>query len=269
MRRVTPLLIALLWVAVAVPDALGANHTAFSDKGGDACCTEDIGRVVVSNDDTGTITFAVTAPEGPEGGVASDRFIEIDTERGTFIIGTNPVGEGYALWQGAATVMRGRIEAAHHGDVFRFVVDRHRLGDTNRFTFGVSFWSITSLGGANHDDAPDAGKWSYRMKLALGAVRPVLSVRQNGVGGSRLSAGLALRLGQSDQLLASGTIVCAAAVRGQHLRVLRSEFVARRAVCVWEVPRWARGKAVRGVVGVRVTDQRSSLRRRTFHRLLT
>jgi hypothetical protein len=254
--------------AVVASDALGANQAVFADKGGDACCTEDIRRVVVSNDDSGTITFTVTAPVGPEGG-ASDRLIEISTEHGVFTIGTNPNGEGYMLWRGAADLMLDRVEAAHHGDVFRFVVDRNRLVDTNRFTFGVSFWRITSLGGANHDDAPDAGKWSYRLKLALGAVRPVLSVRQNGVGGSRLSAGLALRLGQSDHLLASGTIVCAAAVRGRRLRVLRSKFVARRAVCVWEVPRWARGKAVRGVIGVRVTDQRSSLRRRTFHRLLT
>src|SRR5512132_1874207 len=128
MRRVTPLLIALLWVAVAVPDALGANHAAFSDKGGDACCTEDIRRVVVANDDAGTITFAVTAPVGPEGG-ASDRLIEVTTDGGVFVIGTNPIGEGYALWRGAATVMLGRVEASHRGDVFRFVIDRHRLGD--------------------------------------------------------------------------------------------------------------------------------------------
>ena len=164
--------------------------------------------------------------------------------------------------------MLGRVDASHRGDVFRFLINRHRLGDTNQFRFAVGFWAITSMGGANHDDAPDAGKWPYRVKLALGAIQLVLSVRQNGVGGSRLSAGLALRVGHSGQMLASGTIVCVAAVRGRHLRVLRREFVGRRAACVWDVPRWARGKAVRGVIGVRVTDQQSSLRRRTFHRLL-
>lgn len=269
MRRIAPLLVALVWAAVLASDAFGANQAVFTDKGGDACCTEDIRGVVVSNDDAGTITFAVTAPVDPDAGGASDRFIAITTERGSFTIGTNPNGEGYMLWRGPAEVMLGRVDAMHRGDVFRFVIDRHRLGDTNRFTFGVSFWRITSLGGANHDDAPDAGQWSYRVRLRLGAIRPFLGLRQNGVGASRLSAGLGLRVGQSDHLLASGTIVCAAAVGGRQLRVVRREFVARRAVCVWDVPRWARGKVVRGAIGVRVTDQRSSLRRRTFHRLLT
>lgn len=268
MRRIAPLLIALVWVAVLAPDAVGANRTVFADTRGDACCTEDIRQVVVSNTDAGTITFAITAPVGPEGGTSSDRFIQIVIERSKFIIGTNPDGEGYVLWRGAFELL-GRVEASHRGDVFQFVIDRHRLGDTNRFTFGVAFWSITSLGGADLDAAPDAGTWSYQVKLALGAVRPALGVRQNGVGGSRLSAGLALRVGRSDQLLASGTIVCSAAVGRRQLRVLRREFVGRRAVCVWDVPRWARGKAVRGAIGVRVTDQQGSLRRRTFHRLLT
>ena len=98
MRRIAPLLVALVWAAVVASDALGANQAVFTDKGGDSCCTEDIRRVVVSNDDSGTITFAVTAPVGPEGG-ASDRLIVISTERGVFTIGTNPNGEGYMLWR--------------------------------------------------------------------------------------------------------------------------------------------------------------------------
>lgn len=262
MRRLLPVF-AVIWLLIA-PDALGANRAVFTDKAGDACCTEDIKRVVVSNDDAGIITFSITAPVGPEGG-ASDRFIEIDTERGKFLIGTNPEGEGYVLGRGIVGGL-GRVDASQHGDLFRFMIDRHRLADTNRFSFGVAFWRITSLGGANYDGAPDAGKWSYRVKLALGAVRPVLGVRQSG---SRLAAGLSLFVGHSDQLLGSGTIVCSAKVGSRRLRLLRHEFVSRRAVCVWDVPRWAVGKVVRGAIGVRVTGDRTSLRRRTFSLLLT
>ncbi len=268
MRRVVPLIVALAWMALTAPDVLGANRATFTDKGGDACCTEDIRRVVVSNDDAGTITFAVTAPLQPAHGSASDRFIKITTARGLFLIGTNPDGEGYVLSRGAAKVLLGRVQASARGDVFRFVIDRHRLGDTDRFSFGVAFWSVTSFG-ANVDAAPDAGKWSYEVKLALGGVRPVLGVRQHGVGGSRLSAGLALHLGRSHQLLASGTISCSASVGRRRLRVLRQAFVGRHAVCVWEVPKWARGHVVHGVIVVRITQHQGSPKRRSFRRLVT
>jgi hypothetical protein len=253
MGRLAVVLLAAVAVAVAAPGAFGANRAVFTDATGDACCTEDITQVVVSNDDAGMISFAITAPLHPDSyGGASDRFIEIQTERGDdFVIGTNPDGPGYVLQGG------GRVRASHVGDLFRFFIDRHRLGDTDHFTFSVAFWSVSSLG-ANVDGA---GTWPYDVKLSLGRIRPSPSVRQKS---ARLTAELALRVGRSNRLLASGTIVCSATVGRRVLRVVRREFVARRAVCVWEVPRRARGTVVRGAIGVRVTAARGSVKARSF-----
>jgi hypothetical protein len=261
MCRIALVLFVVGWMAVAAPGAWGANRVALTDASGDACCTEDITKVVVSNDDAGVITFAVIAPLQPDSyGRADMRFIEITTGRSSFTIGTADTGEGYVLRRNE--VLRGRVRAEERGDVFRFFIDRHRLGDADRFKFSVAFWSAGSM----HAEADGAGPWPYHVRLALGRVRPVLSVRQNGDAGSRLTVGLALHVGR--ELLASGTIRCSATVGGRRLRLLAREFIAHRTICVWKVPRWARGKVVRGLIGVRVTDQSNSLKRRSFQRVL-
>jgi hypothetical protein len=255
MRRACVFLLALVCVAVDASGALGANRTTYMDTRGDACCTEDITAVVVSNDDAGRITIAITAPTPEDAVGSSDRFIKITTERDTFTIGTNSDGPGYVLSSDGNAV-----RASRSGDVFRFFIDRHRLADTNRFSFNVAFWAVSSFA-ANVDAAPDNGSWSYDVKIALDRIRPVVDVRQSGPG---LTARLALEVGSDKLRLASGTIVCGASVGGRRLQVVMRRFVARRAVCVWKLPRWARGKVVRGSIGIRVTKERSSLRRRSF-----
>ena len=195
MRRVVPLLFALAWMALAPQDVLGANRATFTDKVGDACCTEDIQKVVVSNDDAGMITFAIVAPLLPDSfGRADQRFIEITTERSSFTIEPEPdTGRGYLLWRNEGEgLLLGRVRAEWSGDVFRFFIDRHRLGDADRFTFSVAFWSAGSM----HAEADGAGPWPYQVRLALGRVRPVHSIRQSGNAGSRLTVGLALHVGR-------------------------------------------------------------------------
>jgi hypothetical protein len=264
------ILLSVVWTALAAPSSFGANLARFTDAKDDACCTEDIRGVVVSNDDAGTISFAITAP-AVDGNDSSDRFLSIITERGDFQIGTHD-GPGYVLvrqWGSGRESMLGPVRASHRGDVFRFWLDRHRLGDGNRFTFAITFWSVSSFA-ANSDHAPEfPQRWSYEVKIALGQIRPVVGVRQDGVQGSRLTARLALHVGRSERLLASGTISCAASAAGRRLRVLRRLFAGRRAVCLWEVPRRARGKVVRGSIGVRITEERGSLKSRLFRLLLT
>ena len=54
MRCIALVLFAVVWMAVAAPDAWGANRVAFTDESGDACCTEDIQKVVVSTESPAT-----------------------------------------------------------------------------------------------------------------------------------------------------------------------------------------------------------------------
>jgi hypothetical protein len=267
MRRIALVLLAVVWMAVAAPDAWGANRVAYTDASGDACCTEDIRNVVVSNDDAGTITFAITAPPNIDDYSSSDRFISITTERARFVIGTLDQ-PGYFLargWEVSVPPFSTRLRATQRGDELRIWVDRHQLGDTDRFRFDVSYWNVGTMH-ATSDRAPDAGTWSYEVKLALSRIRPTISARQQ--HGQRLPARLALHVGRSDRLLASGHISCVATVGRRKLRIVKRLFTERRALCVWAVPRWARGRVVRGLIGVQLTAQSSSLKRRSFELLL-
>jgi hypothetical protein len=264
------ILLSVVCAALTAPPSFGANLARFTDAKDDACCTEDIRGVVVANDDAGMIHFAITAPP-VDGNDSSDRFISIATERAEFQIGTHD-GPGYVLtrqWRSGRESLLGPVRASDRGDVFRFWLDRHRLGDTDGFNFGISFWSVSSFA-ANADHAPEfPERWSYEVKIALGQIRPVVRVRQYGAQRSRLTARLALHVGRSDRLLASGTISCAAGAGHRQLRVLSRLFAGRYAQCVWEVPRTALGKLVRGSIGVRITERRSSLKRQSFRLLLT
>jgi hypothetical protein len=261
------ILLFLLSAAISAPSSFGANVVRFTDTRDDACCTEDITNVVFSNDDAGTITFAITAPPNSYGYGSSDRFISITTERAHFVIGTHD-GPGYVLsrgWGVSEPPFSTRLRATRRGDVLRVSADRHQLGDTDRFRFDVSYWNVGSMH-ATSDHAPDAGTWSYDIKLALRRIRPTVSVRQH--HHQKLAARLALHVRGSDRLLASGHISCVATVGWRKLRIVKLLFSERQVLCVWAVPRWARGQIVRGRVSVRITRYRGSQKRRSFRRLL-
>jgi uncharacterized protein YkwD len=65
--------------------------------------------------------------------------------------------------------------------------------------------------------------------------------------------------------LASGDVRCRAEVSGKRLRVRMNSFRAESARCAWQIPAWARGKKVTGVVALQVGN---SAARRLFVRVL-
>jgi hypothetical protein len=272
------LTLVALAAVLAVTDGsatTGSSRRVFPDPKGDACCTEDISRVVVASDDDGRITFRITAPLPNNGiaGGASDRYIPIETRRGRYQIATNPNGGGYVLgaWDDERSkfVTVARVRADEDGDDFVFFVDRHLVGDTDQFRFNVQFWSVTPLGGAYLEAAPDRGSWLFPVKIDLRRIRPVLRVRQARTTATQtLLARLDLMVAHTRRLLASGTISCVARVGARDLTLLERRFVRRRAICRWAVPRAAVGEVVHGAVGVRVTAARESWRGRRFRLVL-
>lgn len=266
--------------------ASAANARLYADAVGDvSCCTRDIGDVRVTNDDPGAISFAVTARDVP-GDVGSvgdddDLVIEIDADYdrssgndGVDYLLFADVAErqveavGLSVWRDGPRDFRplpGRsLRSSATRNVFRLTLDRHVLADTERFRFRVALHEVTSIGGASSEFAPSAeGWWSYRVGIALARVRPSLTSTRAVAGGS-LVARLALRVAGGRARLASGRISCRASVAGRRLAVLSSRFVARRAVCEWQIPRTARGELLRGRIGVYVTPSRSSFVGRTF-----
>lgn len=269
------------FVAVAAADApsvWAANSRTYVDGLGDVtCCTRDISRVKVANDDAGMITFAITALDTTqEGDEDDDLYIDIGSDRDYTIwaniesSGVHDVvlgrrSDGGVSWvELSRTAVRGSVT----GDVFRFTLDRHVLGDTDWFSFRVMVEEVCCNA---VDVAPerDDVEFEFPVKIALARLRSVLSTPTSAVAGRAFVARLGLRVGGSRKLLASGRIACHATVAGHRLPVLRRGFVARRAFCRWRIPHWASGEVVRGAIGVFVTGQRSSLRIRTFRRRIT
>jgi hypothetical protein len=83
--------------------------------------------------------------------------------------------------------------------------------------------------------------------------------------GGRLVASVTFVLLETGKPLRGGQVHCRAEVDGRRLRVLANTFAGAMARCAWQVPSWAKGKQLTGLVGVRVGDAAAT---RTFMRLL-
>ena len=266
-------------VSADAPARPTSNAFVFTDRAGDnsPCCTRDITSVSVANNDGGTITFKITSRGETEDDDDLVILIDADRDRTTgdehgaeyrifADIETSLVEEAsLSRWSAARAqfeeLARRDVQASAAANIFRFVLDRHVLGDTDGFRFAVQLWEVTTLGGMSTDWAPDQGMWAFPIKIATRRLTPTLST----LGGRRsLVARLGLRVSGTRQLLASGRIACTATVAGRRLEIVRRGFVTRRAICVWRLPRRPVGKTVTGRVGVFVTADSRSFVGRAF-----
>lgn len=279
-------LLGLTLLVVAVPlllasSAAGANRRVFHDPLGDVtCCTRDLTDIRVTNTDAGTITFDAHFDDTVEGDDDDDMYLSLDTDRNPM---TGQLGADYMI---GAHINPGRADSQTlskwDGRVFRRVpapglavsvvgrqilisFDRHFVGDTDGFNFQLALWEVTSLGGASSELAPNTGTWFFPVKLDVRRLRPRLETTPGHPHAGRLFiARLALRVGRTRALLASGRVLCAASARGVALHARFSAFAGRRAICSWLIPRGTRGLTLRGSVGVATTARSSVYRHVSF-----
>jgi hypothetical protein len=113
---------------------------------------------------------------------------------------------------------------------------------SDRFNF-----RLVGLNGEDADVAPDAGWWSYT------ATPLTLTARSLRVGpakaGRAVRAELVVIRSDWDAQLTEGEIACKARLAGKPLAG-RGAFVNDRAVCVWRLPKSARGKRLAGALAV-------------------
>ena len=74
------------------------------------------------------------------------------------------------------------------------------------------------------------------------------------VSGSRTTAKVAILSLATKRRVTAGSVHCRAEVDGKRLRVLANVFDEGLATCAWRVPRAAKGKVLRGAIGVQVGD---------------
>jgi hypothetical protein len=266
---------------VLVQATSGSATRAFHDTVGEIdCCTRDLTDVVVRNDDAGKITFEIHFDDRVEGDDDDDLFIPLDSDRDPstgetgdwgvgidYIIGADldtQVVEGIHLnrWDGSEFRSYGvrRIRASLGRGVVRLALDRHLIGDTDGFEFDVQLWEVAH-GGVYSEWAPDAGSWSFPLRIRTRRLRPILRTSPHPQAGRRFVGRLALRVAGTKKRLASGRVLCRASVGGRRLEPVFAAFAGRRAVCAWHLPSRSAGKTIRGSVGVAVTSRARISRR--------
>jgi hypothetical protein len=265
---------------VLVQATPGSATRAFHDTVGEiGCCTRDLTDVVVRNDDAGKITFEIHF-DRVEDDDDDDLFIPLNSDRdpSTGETGDWGVGIDYIIGAGLDTqVVQGiylnrwdgsefrssrvrRIRASLGRNVVRIALDRHLIGDTDGFDFSVQLWEV-ALGHVYSEWAPDAGSWSFPLRIRTRRLRPILRTSPHPQAGRRFVGRLALRVAGTKKRLASGRVLCRASVGRRRLEPVFAAFAGRRAVCAWRLPSRSAGKTIRGSVGVAVTSRARISRR--------
>jgi hypothetical protein len=277
-------------IALGSSAATASNSTTYTDSGGGDAQAPDITTVVVSNDNTGQITFKINISNRPT--FTPDMLIDIymDTDKnaatgysdafGTdYVLELQPGGVGLFQWNGSTFTGvsdQSSVSSSYASTGATIGVNARALGATKGFNFAVVATSgITVDANGNdvftnsHDDiAPNPpATWAYQVKATLSlSVDGFTTTPSPAKAGRTFSAGLAVSESDTASAIQQGAITCTARVAGQPLQLTAKRIVNGVAVCVWLVPGSARGKAVRGAIGVTVQGARVG---RTFSARVT
>lgn len=287
MKRRTVVIAGFLAALAAVPAiALGSsaatasNSTTYTDTGGDDPQAPDITSVVVSNDDSGLITFKVNISNRPAftPDMLLDIYLDADRNAATgdsqafgtdYVLELQPAGIGLFQWNGSDFVSasdQSSVSSSYASTGATMQVSARALGGTKGFNFVVIATSGITTDADGNDDFTSAHEdaapnvpttWTYQVltKLSL-SVDGFATTPTPVKAGRTFSAGLAVSESDTASAIRKGTIACAARVAGQPLTLTATRIVNGVAVCVWLVPKGARGKIVRGSIGVTVRSVR-------------
>lgn len=273
----TLLLYAAAGSVAAQPQSVDAVRvaaaTTFQDSVGEDPASADITTVAVSHDRTGLITFRINIANRPT--LVSDLSVAvfIDTNQNT-TDGAGPEAEGAEV---LILLIAGQVELGRwNGSQFDFSAPSpsslsyaYSDGATIRILASdlgatrLNFFAATVSGvdpDYHVDYAPDSGHWAYDARVAS---NPALRLVTQGFGyrvfpgppkaPNELNAFLLVRRLDTGAQVRSGSVVCRASAGGRALPLLGAGGFFRGTVnCNWRLPKWARGKIVRGTVTVTV-----------------
>jgi hypothetical protein len=276
------------------PSATAANETTYQDSTGENPTAPDITTIVVSNDDSGMITFRINVPNRPQLGQDMYMVLFVDSDNNTATGAPDLAGADYVFevvrgeialfkWDGTNFTRRFgdpsavTLSLAYQGG-FTVRISSTELGNTKQLRFLVQVVSgivvdpttgDLDFTNAQDDVAPGggAGLFTYEVKVA----KPSLVVRKFGSIPARPIAGrafaLRLQVARSDTgaLLQGGQVRCLGRVGSVALRAQSGQFVGRQAVCTWQIPPRAKGKTFRASITVVFEGMRTT---RSFSRAI-
>jgi hypothetical protein len=237
-----PVVLALGALVAALP-AGGAGSETYNDPNGDGGAGPDIVSVVVSNDDTGVITFAVSYSNRPT--LVGDDIVDIylDTDRNA---ATGDHGADYRIryrretqradlgrWDGGAfdeNVPQGSLSTTDGKTISVGYAD---LGGTLGFDFRVVTSSYSLQAG---DTAPEGGGvWAYNVQLKA-AIKSILTsfAPAAPVAGKYFAVRRTLLRLSTNEQVAPSSVTCAAKIGAKKLKL--------HGRCRWLIPKKAKGK---------------------------
>jgi hypothetical protein len=261
------------------PARAAANSATFQDSTGEDALAPDITTVVVSNDDTRTITFRVNVPNRPQ--LGRDMIVDllVDSDRNPATGDTESLGADYAIqlflgeiflyrWDGtnftrtAGNPPATSLTYSYAGGV-TISISAAELGNTTRFSFGTDVISgvvIDEATGdvdftnAKADFAPSVttGLYPFELKVTPASlqVRKFTKAPARPVAGRPFSLRMTVARSDTGAALQSGRVTCIGRVGKSPLRATTARVVNRIVVCTWTIPPAAKGKTFRGSVAV-------------------
>jgi hypothetical protein len=280
----TLLLGTLLAAAVVVP-AIGragstvsaSNSKSFVDSTGEDVAAPDITGITVSNDDAGVITFRIAVSNRPA--LAQDMLflVYVDTAQragdpdafgADYAIQLEPAGVALFEWNGSTYTFASSSASftyAASGPTIR--LGASDLAGTKKINFvvlAVSGITVDVNGEADFsnvhtDAAPDRGHGTYSY-----AVLTTFSLEPAGFSlspataraGRAFAVGLAVRQKDTGALVQTGTVTCVADVARRRVPVRTRRLRNGVGVCIWSIPRAARGRTIRGTISIRLGGAR-------------
>jgi hypothetical protein len=240
MRLACALGVALVALAGAGP-ASAAGSKTFTDPTGDGGATPDITTVVVSNDDSGLVSFAITFANPALLTGSNFVLVFLNTDRN---IGTGRAGDGseyaiyvdatsqvFARWNGTMFAQQASTTFTRTG-ASTLGINKTDIGGVNAF----NFYLIAGGASVTGDTAPDgAGVWSFDLQARpqLQAISARFTPAVPRAGKVFAITGAVVRL-QGGKQVRPSSFACRAKLGGRAL--------AASGRCRWVMPRNAKGR---------------------------
>ena len=276
-------LVALPAIALGSAARSATNSQSYLDSTGEDPAAPDITSIGVTNDDTGLITFQVNIANRPALTPDMLFLVFLDTDKNAATGDAQTFGADYAIqldstgvslfqWNGSDFVFassQSSLTFSYGAGGATIRINALDLNRTKGFNLGVlaaSGITVDASGNADftnvHNDlAPDAGHGTFayqviaKLTLTVGAFTTSPTPAK---AGRSFSAGLAVTESDTNAGVDSGTITCAAKIAGKAVPVKTKRLVDGIAVCVWSLPKTARGKTIRGSIALAVQGTQTS-----------
>lgn len=271
----------------AAPTLVAANSTTYTDSTGEDPEGPDITTIVVSNDDTSTLSFRINIPNRPT--LGQDMLIEVwvNSDNNAATGSPDLAGVDYVMqlvrgeinlyrWDGTDFTRRFgdpsavTLSFSYQGGI-TVRISATELGNTKRFSFfvvavsGLVIDPVTgAIDGTNSrtDVAPGggAGLYPYEVKITPPSlvVRKLTTTPKAPVAGRLFTVRLVAARSDTGAIVQNGRVTCVGRVGTARLKAQSAQVTGGAAVCTWLIPAKAKGKTFRGSVTVVFEGLRAS-----------